>query len=657
MSRRSLCLAVAAVSGLLIPAGIYLSLGPVTRGHSNVAGGGNHDSRSEQPFQKEAASPRTIQGTLKRTAPNGEVVGSPDSAEQWRSAKGYSGSHACRQCHPAHDESYHQTAHSRALSEVAPEFEPPDAVFDHAASGRRYRVARSNGELFHEESLPLDDGTELLLTSAPVRYRVGSGHHARTYLCDASDNFLLESPITWYESAKEWGMTPGFDKPTHRAFSRQILENCLWCHAGQIQTSMASTMRLRVIESAIGCERCHGPGQGHVDSQLAGHSAADTAERSIVNPRRLQRQLADAVCQQCHLQGDIQIGGRRARATDFRPGKPLEKFATIYRVRRPERGMTVVGHVEQLRESSCYRRSDSLTCLSCHNPHRPVLPEGRADHYRSICLSCHKDPGCRLPLAARQETSQNNCIHCHMPKSATEVPHLAFTHHHIGIHPLRDNATDKDVADPLLPLSDLSVLPEFDRVRSLMLARIELFLLRGLDYQQSKSGQELVEQIDKWRKELSTDESDVEIEFAGMQFSLARGDLGGALRSANRALGFDDIRTEEEAAVLGQLGQLEFREGNFEKAQLRFEKLTRLRCNGHDWFYLGQCQIKRGQTDQALESLGRARQLAPGDLQISDTLVGLYHRLGQVAAERNERSRLDLLRAARHRSNATIRAR
>ena len=148
-----------------------------------------------------------------------------------------------------------------------------------------------------------------MLTSTPVRYRVGSGHFARSYLCDAGSGFLLESPITWYESAEKWGMTPGFDRAAHRSFSRQILENCLWCHAGQVQTSTESTMRLRVVENAIGCERCHGPGKRHVDSQLAGNTAVDAGEHSIINPRRLPRKLADAICQQCHLQGDIQIGG------------------------------------------------------------------------------------------------------------------------------------------------------------------------------------------------------------------------------------------------------------------------------------------------------------------------------------------------------------
>src|SRR5262249_50750265 len=161
-------------------------------------------------------------------------------------------------------------------------------------------------------------------TSTPVRYRVGSGHHARTYLCDPGDDFLLESPITWYASAKKWGMTPGFDKALHRSFSRQILENCLWCHAGQVQTNTASTMRMRIVEEAIGCERCHGPGEKHVESQLAGHASGEEALPSIINPRRLPRKLAEAICQQCHLQGDIQIGGRRVRAPEYRPGEPLE---------------------------------------------------------------------------------------------------------------------------------------------------------------------------------------------------------------------------------------------------------------------------------------------------------------------------------------------
>src|SRR5439155_25845824 len=133
------------------------------------------------------------------------------------------------------------------------------------------------------------------------------------------------------------------------------------------------------------------------------------------------------VCQQCHLQGDIHVVGRDVREIDYRPGETLEKYRCEFRFQSPGSGMRIVGHVEQMWRSACYRQSETLTCVTCHDPHAPVAPAERVEHYRSICMSCHGDRGCLVPLASRVEKSGNDCIACHMPHAATEVPHVAFT--------------------------------------------------------------------------------------------------------------------------------------------------------------------------------------------------------------------------------------
>ena len=136
---------------------------------------------------------------------------------------------------------------------------------------------------------------------------------------------------------------------------------------------------VEVIEPAIGCERCHGPGELHVawhEGALpnlysdAGRStpAEGAKDNTIVNPARLSRELSEAVCQQCHLQGDVQVTVRGRRHDSFRPGFPLSDFRHEYRLFASS-DMTVVGHVEQMQQSRCYTESDSLTCTTCHDPH------------------------------------------------------------------------------------------------------------------------------------------------------------------------------------------------------------------------------------------------------------------------------------------------
>src|SRR5262249_57855384 len=98
-------------------------------------------------------------------------------------------------------------------------------------------------------------------------------------------------------------------------------------------------------------------------------------DETIVNPARLPARLRDAVCEQCHLQGESRILRRGREAFDYRPGLPLHLFWSVF-IRPPElvEGLKFVGHVEQMRSSKCWSKSGGeLACVSWHDPHR--LPE------------------------------------------------------------------------------------------------------------------------------------------------------------------------------------------------------------------------------------------------------------------------------------------
>ena len=138
------------------------------------------------------------------------------------------------ECHVANHQSYLLTAHSRAFAEVDPSREPADASFVHKASGRSYTVYRKDGQLRHREALTDADGRVLAQTDLPVRYRIGSGHHARSYVVEV-DGFFHESPLNWYASKNKWDMSPGYDVPNHGGFERPILLECLACHTGRAE--------------------------------------------------------------------------------------------------------------------------------------------------------------------------------------------------------------------------------------------------------------------------------------------------------------------------------------------------------------------------------------------------------------------------------------
>ncbi|MCS7045718.1 MAG: hypothetical protein NZO58_05135, partial [Gemmataceae bacterium] len=140
----------------------------------------------------------------------------------------YVGSDRCVSCHPSHLASLRRTGMGRSMAVVDPTVAPPDAEFDHPVSKRRYTVVRKNGQLWHRETLLVDGKPVAVLNDIPVKYVVGSGRHAQTFLAEI-DGFLVESPITWYASRRAWFMSPGYDRAEHAGFQRAISDNCLFC--------------------------------------------------------------------------------------------------------------------------------------------------------------------------------------------------------------------------------------------------------------------------------------------------------------------------------------------------------------------------------------------------------------------------------------------
>jgi hypothetical protein len=158
------------------------------------------------------------------------------------SAARYTGSEACTDCHKSRADTFRATGMGISLAMVDPVNEPPDAVFEHALSQRKFKVARKGGMLWHQEFLFADSAKETLLAEYPTKYVVGSGKHARTYLVEA-EGFLVESPLTWYTMKKSWDMSPGYDRADHYGFERAVGESCLFCHAGNPRWSA----RVRIV--------------------------------------------------------------------------------------------------------------------------------------------------------------------------------------------------------------------------------------------------------------------------------------------------------------------------------------------------------------------------------------------------------------------------
>ena len=291
-----------------------------------------------------------------------------------------------------------------------------------------YSVLRRDGRVFHREEKRDERGRTIAANEEEVRYVLGSGRRGLAFLVERGDR-LYQSPITWYAQERRWDLAPRY-RIWNGHFNRPITAGCLFCHTNRFDMAEGRPPVFHGL--AIGCERCHGPGELHARRP----EAVDGHDWSIVNPADLEPpSLRESVCEQCHWQGAQRTNQPGRSAFDYRPGLPFDRFVRVSEVSGdPVSRLQAVGQVEQMHRSRCYQESGGeLGCITCHDPHRLPEPGERVAYYQSRCLQCHAEHGCALPRAQRlAQRPDDDCTACHMPRShALDIAHTAITVHTI----------------------------------------------------------------------------------------------------------------------------------------------------------------------------------------------------------------------------------
>jgi len=406
----------------------------------------------------------------------------------WRNVRPdvqYVGDEACQICHQGICESYHGT-HTMARSsswagkpdmagrsglESFKDGAQPSFITDNILFRIEEKDDASNkgSKVLHQTESFLDEkGRPVVSRETDFAIAVGSGHRGRSYILDLN-GWLYQTSMSWFSTKGIWDVSPGLQLDRENP-GRPISRLCLYCHTNQAKHVNGTQNKFEPMLArnlGIGCERCHGPGKLHCDerandpatafgnpSNRVGMGKADT---SIVNPARLEPELREAVCNQCHLQGEKRIERQGRRIEDWRPGLKLSDYLMVW-VRNPVMGEKnkAVGQVEQMHASKCFQKSaGALGCTTCHDPHFMPAEKDRIDYNRQQCFKCHKNdakkegaataaatpkktdptggisPPCSLPLVHRL-ARQNDCAACHLPRRASaDIAHTSLSDHRI----------------------------------------------------------------------------------------------------------------------------------------------------------------------------------------------------------------------------------
>jgi predicted CXXCH cytochrome family protein len=519
----------------------------------------------------------------------------------------------CAECHQEIAESYARTAMARTFGTVRSVKEFPELKggdFEHAASEEIFTVFASDGKPYLKRHQVGFNGAVTNVFEAQINYWFGSGNHARSYINRTKSGELVELPVTWYsEKGGYWAMSPGYDRPDHAGFSRKISHRCMSCHNGFIQTSSqdgdgeTDTRFPARLPEGIDCQRCHGPGQAHLDAARQG-SSPERVRNTIINPARLSHDRQMEVCMQCHLETtSLKLPASLLRhgrsAFSYRPGEPLENYILHFdrapgQYRTREQAVDrfeFVSAAHRLRKSACYVKSQgSLTCTTCHNPHEPSNTPAALRRYTEACQSCHQTAVQKLVAARRHPVSQD-CASCHMPKRRpSDAIHTSVTDHLIQSRPA------PDPAGTLVEKHDGNTPPYRGKVELYYPAKLE-----------KTPENELYLALAQVKHDANLDQGLRELEAAIARHAPARAEFYFKLAEGYR------------------------RAGNLRKAIAFYEQACARA--GADWrhFYrLGTTLTTAGQLDGAARALERARILAPKEPAVLEAIANLLARQGKL---------------------------
>ena len=550
----------------------------------------------------------------------------PNVARPSPPSENYIGSQACAVCHPQIAARYERSAMGRTLSKVN-ETLPPHEDYDHNTSfdrgNRSYRVEKNDNRVWHHESVSDEEGV-IYDQAEEIQYAMGSNSRGRSYLL-WRDGAMFMSPISWY-SKEGWDLSPMYPPDRHVRFSRRITDACLICHSGRVshQPGREHYFPQPVFhEESIGCERCHGPGQGHATFR---RQDKPDGPDPILLLSELPSAERDAVCHQCHFQGEERILRYGRSEADFRPGmKFSDVWAVFMKGNGADGGSTiVVSQAMQMHSSRCYQSSGArLGCVSCHDPHDSQDENHRIEFFDSRCLKCHEKQGCSLPNEKQKaEPANGSCIHCHMPRlSASNIPHTSQTDHRIPRNP--DQLKSARPGNEYTMFEEAgATIPEIERVR----AKGMLKSLIAEKQRDRNSAEEAIKLLEQALKSTPDDEA---IQQA----------LGGALLLSGQQQAAEILSKKmikqfplNEVALL-RIANMTHDAGHYSEAEEYFVPLMELNpwmavTHGRRAHVLGMLN----RFDSAFEEAERALKLDP-------TILPLYGWLAEAHGRRGNREK------------------
>lgn len=595
----------------------------------------------------------------------------------------YVGMQECKTCHYEIHQTFIHTGMGQSFDQASPEKSKAQFPIMHLPSkeqrgkpiydpktGYYFQAFWRNDSLFIRQ-YEADDKQRSLVTfmrEEYIPYIIGSGQHTNSHFW-TDGSYVYQAPLTFYTQKGLWDLPPGYEHQ-NIGFNRKIDMECMSCHNAMPQVAKSAKNFFENVPLGIDCERCHGPGELHVNLKKQG-ILVDTskyADRSIVNPKRLPYRLQVDICQRCHLQGNNVLKEGK-HFDDFRPGMALKDVFEIYMPKyENEDYFVMAGHADRFQKSACFIGSNkgnpdaynpalNFTCINCHNPHVSVKATNN-ERFNTTCVGCHQEESkrsalqdCKLPKA--KQLHKAGCVGCHMPgSSAEDIPHVMVHDHKIQRPKAQKNDLESNkgkllglyaVNNPKPEPKDeirayLSYFEKFDP-NPLYLQKAEALLKQHPDALSSQIHKAYLDA--NFKEVIRLSASIKEPSDAWTYYRIAKSydqsqQLSAALKWYEKAQKMQHLDPDFVAEFANAL----IRDRKISRAkQLLEAQLKRLQKHELTWLNMGSVHFLEGNKSKAKQCYERVLQLNPRNKQAHLYLSELYDSVGDVEKSRFHKAR------------------
>jgi predicted CXXCH cytochrome family protein len=559
----------------------------------------------------------------------------------------------CAQCHADIAKTYALTGMGRSFTKITAdtmkEDFPSDKPFFHEASQSYFSIVKRDGNVY-ERRWQIDyNGQETNVEEKQIDYVLGSGNHGRTYLHLTARGTLQQLPMGWYsENGGTWAMIPGFDRAEYPGSTRDVQYECMFCHNAYPKIPAANAAEgaepvyAQPIPNGIDCQRCHGPGQRHIETVSKASATPEEIRASIVNPARLGPEREMEVCMQCHLETSSLKLPHSLQRVDRGPfsyisGQPLADFRLSFdRAPGKNTRIEIAGAAYDLRKSQCFLQTQErspdqrMQCTTCHDPHN--IPRGAeaTTHYNSVCNQCHAAEIAK-DVAASAHPANADCVSCHMPKRRTDdAVHIVMTDHLIQRRPPSDQLAAKpEYYENSNTSYKGEVVPYYPaKLAPTEANQLDLAVAQAKDDSNLRGG---IPQLNALLEKYRPPQAEYYVDLAD-----ALHDAGDAAQSA--AMYEEALRhAPSSPEILLKLGAAELDWQQTSKVEATARRVTSLTPNDAlAWSLLGEVLFQEGKNAEAKDALAKAVSLDVDLAEPHNYLGGVLVRANDIAGAEKE---------------------